>query len=80
MERSELEPHSEKTKSTSMRAGKKGFDFPESHHRKKKTKTLRGQGFIKAYHYPSKKTMQKMKDNIKGIFAAGQCCCWSYTK
>ncbi len=70
MERLELELHSEKTKLTSMWDGKEGFDFLGFHHRRKKTETSRGQRFNETHQYPSKKAMQKMRDNIKGVFAS----------
>ncbi len=70
MERLELELHSEKTKLTSMWDGKEGFDFLGFHHRRKKTETSGGQWFSETHQYPSKKAMQKMRDNIKGVFAS----------
>ena len=70
MGRLELELHSEKTKLTSMWDGKEGFDFLGFHHRRKKTETSGGQLFNETHQYPSKKAMQKMRDNIKGVFAS----------
>ncbi len=70
MGRLELELHSEKTKLTSMWDGKEGFDFLGFHHRRKKTETSGGQWFNETHQYPSKKAMQKMRDNIKGVFAS----------
>jgi group II intron reverse transcriptase/maturase len=70
MERLELELHSEKTKLTNMWDGKEGFDFLGFHHRRKRTETSCGQWFSETHQYPSKKAMQKMRDNIKGVFAS----------
>ncbi len=70
MGRLELELHSEKTKLTSMWDGKEGFDFLGFHHRRKRTETSSGQWFNETHQYPSKKAMQKMRDNIKGVFAS----------
>lgn len=70
MERLELELHSEKTKLASMWDGKEGFDFLGFHHRRKKTETSNGQWFNETHQYPSRKAMQKMRDNIKGVFAS----------
>lgn len=70
MERLELELHSEKTKLTSMWDGKEGFDFLGFHHRRKKSETSSGKWFNETHQYPSTKAMQKMRDNIKGVFAS----------
>ena len=70
MERLELKLHSEKTKLTSMWDGKEGFDFLGFHHRRKKTETSSGKWFDETHQYPSKKAKQKMRDNIKGVFAS----------
>ena len=70
MGRLELELHSEKTKLTSMWDGKEGFDFLGFHHRRKKSETSSGRWFDETHQYPSKKAMQKMRDNIKGVFAS----------
>ncbi len=68
--RLELELHSDKTKLVSMWDGKDGFDFLGFHHRRKVSETSRGQYFNETHQFPSKKAMQKMRDNIKGVFAS----------
>ena len=68
MKRLELELHEEKTKLVSTWDGKEGFDFLGFHHRRKKTETSKGQIFNETHQFPSKKAMQKMRDNIKGVF------------
>lgn len=66
----ELELHPEKTKLVSMWDGKDGFDFLGFHHRRKTTETSKGQRFQETHQFPSQKSMQKMRDNIKGVFAS----------
>lgn len=70
MKRLELELHSEKTKLVNMWDGKGGFDFLGFHHVRKVTETAKGQRFNETHQFPSKKAMQKMRDNIKGVFAS----------
>jgi group II intron reverse transcriptase/maturase len=70
MKRLELELHTEKTKLVSMWDGKEGFDFLGFHHVRKKTETSKGSIFNETHQFPSKKAMQKMRDNIKGVFAS----------
>jgi len=70
MEKLELKLHSEKTKLVNMWDGKEGFDFLGFHHRRKKTETSKGQIFNETHQFPSQKAMQKMRDNIKGVFAS----------
>ena len=70
MGRLELELHSEKTRLVSMWDGKEGFDFLGFHHRRKTTETSGGQKFSETHQFPSKKAMQKMRDNIKWVFAS----------
>lgn len=69
MQRLELEIHPGKTKLVNMWDGKEGFDFLGFHHRRKVSKTLKGQQFGETHQIPSKKAMQKMRDNIKSAFA-----------
>ena len=66
----ELELHPEKTKLVSMWDGKEGFDFLGFHHRRKITETSKGRYFCETHQYPSKRAMQKMRNNIKGVFAS----------
>jgi len=66
----ELELHLEKTKLVNMWDGKDGFDFLGFHHRRKITETSKGQRFQETHQFPSQKAMQKMRDNIKGVFAS----------
>lgn len=66
----ELKLHTEKTKLVSMWDGKEGFDFLGFHHRRKTTETSKGKNFSETHQTPSKKAMQKMRDNIKGVFAS----------
>ncbi len=70
MGRLELELHPDKTKLVSMWDGKEGFDFLGFHHRRKVSETSKGQHFSETHQFPSKKAMQKMRDNIKGVFAS----------
>ena len=70
MQRLELELHPDKTKLVSMWDGKEGFDFLGFHHRRKISETAKGQNFSETHQFPSKKAMQKMRDNIKGVFAS----------
>ena len=70
MERLELELHSEKTKLTSMWDGKEDIDFLGFHYRRKKTENSSGKWFNETHQFPSKKAMQKIRDNIKGVFAS----------
>lgn len=70
MQRLELELHPDKTKLVSMWDGKEGFDFLGFHHRRKVSETAKGQNFSETHQIPSKKAMQKMRDNIKGVFAS----------
>jgi len=70
MEKLELELHPEKTKLVGMWDGKEGFDFLGFHHRRKATETSKGQIFNETHQIPSKKAMQKMRDNIKNVFAS----------
>jgi len=70
MTKLELELHPEKTKLVNMWDGKEGFDFLGFHHRRKKTETSKGQIFNETHQFPSQKAMQKMRDNIKGVFAS----------
>ena len=70
MQRLELELHPDKTKLVSMWDGKEGFDFLGFHHRRKVSETSKGQRFSETHQIPSKKAMQKMRDNIKGVFAS----------
>jgi len=70
MNKLELELHSDKTKLVSMWDGKEGFDFLGFHHRRKRTETSKGQIFNETHQFPSKKAMQKMRDNIKRVFAS----------
>lgn len=62
--------HSDKTKLVSMWDGKEGFDFLGFHHRRKVSETSKGQKFSETHQFPSKKAMQKMRDNIKNVFAS----------
>ena len=71
MERLELALHPEKTKLVAMWDGKKGFDFLGFHHRFRPSRTSKGQRFKETHQYPSKKAMQKMRENIKGVFTRG---------
>lgn len=66
----ELELHPDKTKLVSMWDGKDGFDFLGFHHRRKTTETSKGRRFQETHQYPSQKAMQKMRDNIKAVFAS----------
>lgn len=66
----ELELHPDKTKLVSMWDGKDGFDFLGLHHRRKTTETSKGQKFQETHQFPSQKAMQKMRDNIKAVFAS----------
>ena len=66
----ELELHPEKTRLVNMWDGKEGFDFLGFHHRRKTTETAKGQKFKETHQFPSQKAMQKMRDNIKGVFAS----------
>jgi hypothetical protein len=50
--------------------GKEGFDFLGFQDRRKKTETSNGKWFDETHQYPSKKAMQKMRDNIKDVFAS----------
>lgn len=70
MQRLELKLHPDKTKLVSMWDGKEGFDFLGFHHRRKVSETSKGQKFNETHQFPSKKAMQKMRDNIKGVFAS----------
>lgn len=70
MERLELELHPDKTKLVSMWDGKGGFDFLGFQHLRKQTETSKGQKFNETHQYPSRKAMQKMRDNIKNVFAS----------
>lgn len=70
MKRLELELHSEKTKLVNMWDGRDGLDFLGFHHVRKVTETAKGQRFNETHQIPSKKAMQKMRDNIKGVFAS----------
>ena len=70
MSRLELELHTEKTKLVSLWDGKEGFDFLGFHHRRKVSETSKGQKFSETHQFPSKKAMQKMKDNIREVFAS----------
>jgi len=70
MNKLELELHSDKTKLVSMWDGKEGFDFLGFHHRRKRTETSKGQIFNETHQFQSKKAMQKMRDNIKRVFAS----------
>jgi RNA-directed DNA polymerase len=70
MQRLELELHPDKTKLVNMWDGKEGFDFLGFHHRRKVSETSKGQKFNETHQFPSKKAMQKMRDNIKGVFAS----------
>lgn len=70
MNRLELELHPEKTKLVSMWNGNEGFDFLGFHHRRKVSETSSGQKYSETHQYPSRKAMQKMRDNIKRVFAS----------
>lgn len=70
MQRLELELHPDKTKLVNMWNGNEGFDFLGFHHRRKVSETSKGQKFNETHQFPSKKAMQKMRDNIKGVFAS----------
>lgn len=70
MQRLELELHPDKTKLVSMWDGREGFDFLGFHHRRKQSETAIGQRFNETHQIPSKKAMQKMRDNIRGLFAS----------
>ena len=70
MQKLELELHPDKTKLVSMWTGEEGFDFLGFHHRWKVTQTSKGQRFSETHQNPSRKAMQKMRDNIKGVFAS----------
>lgn len=70
MQRLELELHPDKTKLVSMWNGNEGFDFLGFHHRRKVSETSRGQLFSETHQFPSRKAMQKMRDNIKSVFAS----------
>jgi len=69
IERLELKLHPNKTKLVGMWDGKEGFDFLGFHHRRKQTETSKGQIFNETHQFPSVKAMQKMRDNIKAVFA-----------
>lgn len=69
MSRLELVLHEEKTKLVRMWDGREGFDFLGFHHRRKTTMTYDGKLFTTTHQFPSKKAMQKMRDNIKSVFA-----------
>lgn len=70
MEKLELELHPSKTRLVSMWDGKEGFDFLGFHHRRKVSETSKGQKFSETHQIPSKKAMQKMRDNIRKVFAS----------
>lgn len=70
MQRLELELHPDKTKLVNMWNGNEGFDFLGFHHRRKVSETSKGQKFNETHQFPSKKAMQKMRNNIKGVFAS----------
>lgn len=70
MQKLELKLHPEKTKLVSMWDGKEGFDFLGFQHRRKTTETSKGQYFCETHQFPSKKAMQKMRNNIKEVFAS----------
>lgn len=70
MQRLELELRPDKTKLVNMWNGNEGFDFLGFHHRRKVSETSKGQKFNETHQFPSKKAMQKMRDNIKGVFAS----------
>lgn len=70
MGRLELELHPDKTRLVSMWDGKEGFDFLGFQHRRKTTETSGGQTFQETHQHPSRKAMQKMRDNIKEVFAS----------
>lgn len=70
MQRLELELHPDKTRLVSMWDGKEGFDFLGFHHRRKVSETSKGQLFNETHQFPSRKAMQKMRDNIKSVFAS----------
>jgi group II intron reverse transcriptase/maturase len=70
MQRLELELHPDKTKLVSMWDGKEGFDFLGFHHRRKLSETSKGKYYCETHQFPSKKAMQKMRDNIKDVFAS----------
>jgi RNA-directed DNA polymerase len=65
----ELELHPDKTKLVNMWDGKDGFDFLGFHHRRKTSETSKGQKYKETHQFPSQKAMQKMRDNIKVVFA-----------
>ncbi|WP_330371256.1 group II intron reverse transcriptase/maturase [Alkaliphilus transvaalensis] len=66
----ELELHPDKTKLVNMWDGKDGFDFLGFHHRRKTTETSKGQRFQETHQFPSQKAMQRMRGNIKRVFAS----------
>ena len=65
MAKLDLKLHPVKTKIVSMWDGKEGFDFLGMHHRRMTTETRKGQLYKETYQYPSRKTMKKMKAEIK---------------
>jgi len=70
MQRLELELHPDKTRLVSMWNGNEGFDFLGFHHRRKVSETSKGQKFNETHQFQSRKAMQKMRDNIKRVFAS----------
>jgi hypothetical protein len=68
MARLELTLHPDKTKLVAIWDGTSGFDFLGIHHRFRTSRTSSGKRFMETHQYPSKKAMQKMKQNIKGVF------------
>ncbi len=65
MAKLDLKLHPVKTKIVSMWDGKEGFDFLGMHHRRMTTETRKGQLYKETYQYPSRKTMKKMKAEVK---------------
>jgi RNA-directed DNA polymerase len=69
LEKLELTMHPEKTRLVNIWDGTQGFDFLGFHHRFRQSRTRTGQGYKEMHQVPSKKAMQKMRQNIKEVFA-----------
>nr|WP_276536743.1 group II intron reverse transcriptase/maturase [Tissierella carlieri] len=70
MSKLELELHPDKTRLVNMWDGKDGFDFLGFHHMRKTIEAAKGNKFQETHQFPSQKAMQKMRDNIKRVFAS----------
>lgn len=68
MNKLELTLHEEKTKLVDMYFGKEGFDFLGFNNRFKRGRTKEWKWYWDLFQEPSKKSMQKMRDNIKKVF------------